>query len=91
MSRTTEMQERVAAYLDSVRDTGSQRACPMCDGQGELVEASIDTGERIIICDECDSLWQADTPIDPDHVEAFACFMEVRNKPPLWTELVIAV
>jgi hypothetical protein len=90
MSRITEAQERAAAYLARVRGTREHRICPMCDGQGELVEASIDTGERILICDECDSLWLTGSPVDEDHVEGFAVFMEMRNKQPLWTELAIA-
>lgn len=62
----------------------------MCDGQGDLIEASIDTGECILICDECDSLWRPGEPIDDDHVEEFAFFMEARDKQPLWSELTIA-
>lgn len=89
MRQITEIQERVAAYLARVRGTGEHRICPMCDGQGELVEASIGTGERILICDECDSLWRPGAPIDADHVEGFATFMEMRNRQPLWTELTI--
>lgn len=35
--------------------------CPYCDGQGEVLNAVIKkTGEKIKICDECDTIWVED-------------------------------
>ena len=86
-----EVQNAVARYLDRVRGTDQHQVCPMCDGQGELIEASVTgTGEPILICDECDSLWGKGYPVTAECVQGFAAFMEARSRPALWTELAIA-
>lgn len=84
------VQEKVAAQLARVRGTSNHRVCPMCDDQGELVEATASTGERVLICDECDALWAHGAPVSENSAEDFADFMERRGKAGLWTELIIA-
>lgn len=59
--------------------------CLYC-GQGEIVRAYVkQTGEKISICDECDTIWLGELSVG-ENIDAF---MRSRSLPPLWSELEI--
>jgi hypothetical protein len=90
MPSIKEIQQQVARYLASVRGTERHKVCPLCDGQGELIEVGIeDCHEPLLICDECDSLWKVGNPIDERYAQNFGDFMKERGKQGLWTELSV--
>lgn len=60
----------------------------MC-GQGEIypVEITAAGGSRFSLCCECERMWKADDPIDPEQAVDFSAYMEERNLDAVWSNL----
>ena len=41
------------------------------------------------VCDECDSLWAAETPVGLSGATNVEAYMRAIGRPGLWTELII--
>lgn len=91
MPKITEVQQALSLYLEAIRGTELHALCPMCDQQGEIVEATYGpSGETIFICDECDSVWLARSDLGSPHgVQGFDEYAAKWNGHPLWTELEV--
>ena len=90
MPALKEVQSQLASYLSGMHEAGRHVVCPRCDGQGEVVPAQIvATGERILICDECDRVWHGGEEPRSDNAGSFEELMQVRKLPAYWTELTI--
>jgi hypothetical protein len=91
MPKITEVQQALSLYLEAIRGTEMHALCPMCDQQGEIVEATYaPSGETIFICDECDSVWLARSDLRSPHgVQGFHEYAAKWNGHPVWTELHI--
>lgn len=58
--------------------------CPYCK-QGEILKAKVKkTGEFILICDECDTVWEND---NINNGISFSLFMENQFLLPYWGEI----
>lgn len=61
--------------------------CPCC-GEGPVREAIVRaTGERVCVCDECDTVWTPREPVSDTTGLIFDLFARPRGLEPLWTEL----
>ena len=90
MPQLKEVQSQLASYLAQVRGSDRHVVCPICAGEGEVVPAKIvATGESILICDECDTIWHRNEEVSANNASAFSDLMEERGLPHLWTELTI--
>jgi len=85
-------EKQIREYVSRIYGTAEYRDCPLC-GQGALVPAEIAaTAERIIFCDECDSIWSDNDPIDDTHAKAFQTFVNKRGEVGLdWTKLELKI
>ena len=66
--------------------------CPTCGGYGDLVFAKVkSTGDSIIVCTECDLLWESADP-DGTTIELatdVSSFLKSKGLPTTWNELEI--
>ena len=47
--------------------------CPRCDQQGDVMLVVIrKTGERVLLCDECDALWTEGMEVSKSNFQDFA-------------------
>lgn len=63
--------------------------CPTCGEYGDLLHATVrKTGQRVIVCTECDLLWEyPQQDIDPAGASDVALFLEQAGIEPDWQEL----
>jgi hypothetical protein len=61
--------------------------CPRCL-QGVVITRTVkQTGEKILICDECEALWPPDARRDSHNFIEFHAFMKIQGLAALWSEL----
>lgn len=61
--------------------------CPFCDGQGVIYKAKvISTSSVILICDECDTMWNTHEIIAENCLN-FKKYMQPFGLKGLWSEL----
>ena len=61
--------------------------CPMCDAGTIARYQVVVTGETVLVCDECDSLWDGDGDSTEPAVTTVDQYLAARGRPPLWNEL----
>lgn len=61
--------------------------CPLCDAGTITTYRVVATGETIRVCDRCDAVWEAADELPSPAPTTLEQFLEVRGRPPLWTEL----
>jgi uncharacterized Zn finger protein len=61
--------------------------CPMC-AQGVITVYRVRaSGETIQVCDECESVWEADVELPAPATTTVERFLDERGLTPLWSEL----
>lgn len=85
-------ERQIREYAARVYGTAEYRGCPLC-GQGALVPAEIvATAARIVFCEECDSIWSDNDPIEDTHAKAFQTFISMDGEVGLdWTKLELKI
>lgn len=84
--------DRAACLYESVwaiqpNEEDCRMLCPYCR-QGEILSALVKKiNEKIMICDECDTVWLG--RVDKDIGLNMHAFMASRGLPPLWSELEV--
>ncbi|MGQ1798050.1 hypothetical protein ACT4S5_13070 [Kocuria oceani] len=61
--------------------------CPMCDVGVIYSYRVVATGETILICDECDSVWESAEELPGPATTTVEQHLAARGRPPLWSEL----
>lgn len=84
----TAFEKQIREYVLRVYGTAEYQSCPFCQ-QGASVPAEIiATAERLVFCEECDSIWSNPDPIDNAHVKDFQTFVDTNGKVGLdWNRL----
>ncbi len=63
--------------------------CPRCN-QGELFAATIKaSGEKVVVCGECEALWTAEQKVSATGFEDLVAFLRARALGGGWDALVI--
>jgi hypothetical protein len=64
--------------------------CPCCDSGVISSWRVIATNETILVCDECDSVWESVEELPCPAATTVDEFLDLRGRPPLWSELAPA-
>ncbi|MCJ2185916.1 hypothetical protein [Novosphingobium beihaiensis] len=68
------IREQEVLYLKQVWGSELHHRCPL-ESEGDLISATItETGEGVFYCDECDSIWRSNHPLDEAHADSFETF-----------------
>lgn len=63
--------------------------CPYCQ-QGTIMKAIVNkTKEKIMICDECDTVWENADAISDLNGVSFDTYMNCRKIQPLWQNIFV--
>ena len=64
--------------------------CPRCDQQGDVILVVIrKTGERVLLCDECDALWTEDMEVSKSNFQDFATYVNKYGLNGSWADLEV--
>lgn len=75
-------------YRHQAGKWGAFTLCPYCGEYGRVLPAQIkSTGERIGICEECDTVWTEGEPIVDGTGQSSRAFAEGRRTPAFWMDL----
>jgi Zn-finger nucleic acid-binding protein len=61
--------------------------CPCCDDGVLSTWRVAATNETILICDQCDSVWEDSAELPGPVATTVDQFLAARGRPPLWSEL----
>jgi hypothetical protein len=61
--------------------------CPCCDNGVIAPYRLVATGETILVCNECDSVWGSAEELPCPALTTVDRFLAARGRPPLWSEL----
>lgn len=64
--------------------------CPCCDDGIIAAYRLVATGETILVCDECDSVWEDPSELPGPALTTVEQFLAARGRPALWSELSAA-
>jgi hypothetical protein len=61
--------------------------CPMCDIGVVAAWRVTATKETVLVCDECDCVWESAEELPGPAATTVEQYLETRGRPPLWSEL----
>lgn len=61
--------------------------CPMCDAGTLARYQVVATGETVLVCDECDAVWDGSDDSSEPAVTTVDQYLAARGRPPLWSAL----